>query len=135
MKRGGQLRTEDEPCLVRASTSPTPLRALPASRTFPSRVSSGEAVTTRPAVAGAAAARGAFPGGGAFPSPVSGGETLTSPARRCRGCGRRAGRYAVASRTLHDLGDPRWDCPVDLVVTYSKHRCHHCDCHFSADLS
>src|SRR5206468_10287341 len=44
-------------------------------------------------------------------------------------------RYAVASRTLHDLGDPRSDRPVDLVVTYSKHRCLHCDCYFSIDLS
>src|ERR1044072_1870932 len=57
------------------------------------------------------------------------------PARRCRRCGCRAGRYAVAARTLHDLGDPRSDRPVDLVVTYSKHRCPHCDCHFSVDLS
>jgi hypothetical protein len=55
------------------------------------------------------------------------------PARRCRRCGHRAGRYAVASRTLHDLGDPRSDCPVDLVVTYSKHRCRQCSCHFSAE--
>ena len=57
------------------------------------------------------------------------------PARRCRRCGSRAGRYAVASRTLHDLGDPRSGHPVDLVVTYSKHRCPHCACHFSVDLS
>jgi hypothetical protein len=70
-----------------------------------------------------------------LPKPRIERRSRNYPARRCRGCGRRAGRYAVASRTLHDLGDPRWDCPVDLVVTYSKHRCHHCDCHFSADLS
>jgi hypothetical protein len=57
------------------------------------------------------------------------------PARRCRGCSHRAGRYAVASRTLHDLGDPRSDRPVDLVVTYSKHRCPRCGCYFSVDLS
>src|SRR3954452_7399620 len=57
------------------------------------------------------------------------------PSRRCRRCGGRARRYAVASRTLHDMGDTRLDCPVDLVVTYSKHRCPHCDCHFSADVS
>ena len=56
-------------------------------------------------------------------------------ARRCRRGGPRAGRYAVASRTLHDLGDPRSDHPVDLVVTYSKHRCPHCDRCFSVDLS
>ncbi len=45
------------------------------------------------------------------------------PARRCPHCGRRAGRYSVASRTLHDLGDPRSGRPIDLVVTYSKHHC------------
>ena len=57
------------------------------------------------------------------------------PARRCPRCGRRAGRYAVASRTLHDLGDPRSDHPVDLVATYSKHRCPHCARCFSSGLS
>ena len=70
-----------------------------------------------------------------LPKPRVERRSRNYPARRCRLCGCRAGRYAVASRTLHDLGDPRWDCPVDLVVTYSKHRCPHCDCHFSADLS
>ena len=38
------------------------------------------------------------------------------PARRCLRCGCRAGRYAVASRTLHDLGNPRSGHPVDLLV-------------------
>jgi len=56
------------------------------------------------------------------------------PARRCR-CGHRAGRYAVSSRTLHDLGEPRSGHPVDLAVTYSKHRCTHCGRFFSSDLS
>ena len=57
------------------------------------------------------------------------------PARRCRRCGCRAGRYAVASRALHDLGDPRSGHPVDLVVTYSKHHCPRCACYFSAEMS
>ena len=56
MKRGGRLRTEDEPCLVQASTSPTSPRALPASRIFLNLVSNAEAATTRPAVAVAAVA-------------------------------------------------------------------------------
>ena len=56
-------------------------------------------------------------------------------ARRCRFCGRRAGRYAVASRTLHDLGDPDSGRPVDLVVTYSKHCCPPCGRCFSVELS
>jgi hypothetical protein len=57
------------------------------------------------------------------------------PARRCRRCRQRAGRYAVASRTLHDLGEPRSNRPVDLVVAYSKHHCPHCGCYFSVDLA
>lgn len=56
-------------------------------------------------------------------------------ARRCRRCGHRAGRYALASRSLHDLGDSRSDRPVELVLTYSKHHCPHCGCCFSVDLS
>jgi hypothetical protein len=70
-----------------------------------------------------------------LPKPRIERRSRNYPARRCRRCGRRAGRYAVASRTLHDLGDPRSDRPVDLVVTYPKHRRPHCDCHFSADLA
>ena len=56
-------------------------------------------------------------------------------ARRCPRCGYRAGRYAVESRTLHDLGDPRLGRPIDLIVTFSKHRCRHCDFFFPADTS
>jgi hypothetical protein len=70
-----------------------------------------------------------------LPQPRIQRRSRNYPARRCRRCGSRAGRYAVASRTLHDLGDPRSGHPVDLVVTYSKHRCPRCVCHFSVDLS
>jgi hypothetical protein len=70
-----------------------------------------------------------------LPKPRLQPRSRNYPARRCRRCARRAGRYAVASRTLHDLGDPRSGRPVDLVVTYSKHCCPHCHCHFSVDLS
>lgn len=56
-------------------------------------------------------------------------------ARRCPRCGCRAGRYAVASRTLHDLGDVRAGRPIDLVVTFSGHHCPACDCYFPADTS
>src|SRR6185369_7375040 len=56
-------------------------------------------------------------------------------ARRCPRCGARAGRYAVARRTLHDLGDSRSGRPIDLVVTFSRHHCLCCDCFFAADLS
>src|ERR1700716_1655405 len=61
--------------------------------------------------------------------------TRTSPPRRCPRGGRRAGRYSIASRTLHDLGDPRSGRPIDLVVTYSKHHCPSCDRYFAIDLS
>ena len=54
-------------------------------------------------------------------------------ARHCPRCGHRAGRYAVATRTLHDLGDPRSGRPIDLVLTCSRHHCRHCDCYFPAD--
>ena len=57
------------------------------------------------------------------------------PARACPRCRRRAGRYAVACRTLHDLGDARAERPVDLLITFSRHRCPGCGCCFAADLS
>jgi hypothetical protein len=56
-------------------------------------------------------------------------------ARGCPHCGRSARRYSIASRTLHDLGDPRSGRPLDLVVSYSKHHCRHCGCYFTCDLS
>ena len=70
-----------------------------------------------------------------LPKPRIERRSRNYPARRCRLCGCRAGRYAAASRTLHDLGDLCSGRPVDLVVTYSKHRCPHCGRHFSVDLS
>jgi hypothetical protein len=70
-----------------------------------------------------------------LPQPRIERRSRNFPARRCRLCGRRAGRYAIASRTLHDLGDLCSGHPVDLVVTYSKHRCRHCRSHFGIDLS
>jgi ribosomal protein S27AE len=56
-------------------------------------------------------------------------------ARLCPRCGCRAGRYAVARRTLHDLGDSRAGRPIDLVVTFSRHHCPACDFFFAADTS
>src|SRR5438067_1149399 len=44
-------------------------------------------------------------------------------------------RPRIERRSHHDLGDPRSGRPVDLVVTYSKHRCPHCGCYFSVDLA
>jgi transposase len=55
-------------------------------------------------------------------------------ARTCPRCGQRAGRYALDTRTLHDLGNPRTGRPIDLLVTFSRHRCRSCGCCFAADL-
>ena len=70
-----------------------------------------------------------------LPQPRIQPRSRNYPTRRCRLCGRRGSRYAVASRTLHDLGDPDAGRPVNLVVTYSKHCCSHCGRCFSVDLS
>jgi hypothetical protein len=56
-------------------------------------------------------------------------------ARCCTRCGHRAGRCGIAHRTLHDLGDSRAGRPVDLVVTYSVHKCPVCRLLFAADAS
>ena len=57
------------------------------------------------------------------------------PARPCSRCRHRAGRYAVGSRRLHDLGDARANRPVDLVVTSSRHRCLQCGCCLAVAIS
>jgi hypothetical protein len=69
-----------------------------------------------------------------LPAPKIERRRRNFPARRCLRCGRRAGRYATATRILHDLGDPRSDRPVDLLVTFSRHRCSGCGCCFAIDL-
>jgi transposase len=55
--------------------------------------------------------------------------------RRCPFCGGRAGRWRVASRTVHDLGDPQSGRPIDLPIRYSTHRCSACRRFFPADQS
>jgi DNA-directed RNA polymerase subunit RPC12/RpoP len=70
-----------------------------------------------------------------LPKPRIERRSRNYPARRCPRCNFRAGRYSVASRTLHDLGDSRCGRPIDLVLTYSKHHCRHCGCRFAIDLS
>jgi len=69
-----------------------------------------------------------------LPQPRIQPHSRTYRARRCPRCGRRAGRYALDTRTLHDLGDPRSGRPLDLRVTFSRHRCRRCGCCFPADL-
>ena len=70
-----------------------------------------------------------------LPKPRRARRSRNYRARRCPRCGARAGRYSIDARTLHDLGDPRAGRPIDLIVTYSKHHCPHCDCYFAVDLS
>lgn len=70
-----------------------------------------------------------------LPKPRIERRSRNYPARHCPRCGGRAGRYAVASRTLHDLGDVRCGRPIDLVVTFSRHHCRNCACYFPTDLS
>lgn len=70
-----------------------------------------------------------------LPKPCIERRSRNWPARSCRRCRHRAGRYAVGTRILHDLGDARTDRPIDLVITFSRHRCRHCGCCFACDLS
>jgi len=56
------------------------------------------------------------------------------PRRPCPKCQRSAYRLRTAKRTLHDLGDPITGRPRDLHVTYSQHRCLHCNHYFNADM-
>jgi hypothetical protein len=55
--------------------------------------------------------------------------------RRCPHCSAHAPRCGTAQRTLHDLGDPRCGRPIDIHLTYSKHKCPHCRRIFNADMS
>jgi hypothetical protein len=57
------------------------------------------------------------------------------PARSRPRCRRSAGRCAVARRAPHDLGDARAERPIDLLITFSRHRCLGCGCCFAVDLS
>src|SRR5208337_1393039 len=55
--------------------------------------------------------------------------------RRCPFCGGRGGRWGVASRTVHDLGDSLSGRPIELHICYSTHRCLACRRSFPADQS
>jgi transposase len=70
-----------------------------------------------------------------LPAPRVERRSRNSAARRCPCCGRRAGRYVRDTRRLHDLGDPRSGRPLDLLVTFSRHRCRRCGRCFANDLS
>ena len=59
----------------------------------------------------------------------------TSPAGAALSVGGRGGRWDVASRTVHDLGDSLSGRPIDLHICYSTHRCLACRRSFPADQS
>ncbi len=70
-----------------------------------------------------------------LPTPKVVPRSRNYPSRPCPRCHQRAGRRGLGRRTLHDLGDVLAGRPLDLVVTYSKHRCPHCHLHFTANMS
>ena len=55
--------------------------------------------------------------------------------RPCPDCDHSAYRDRRMQRTLHDLGDPRSERPVDLLVRFSQHYCSRCKKYFNADMS
>ena len=56
--------------------------------------------------------------------------------RPCPHCGHKAApRYDTDVRCLYDFGDIEADCPVQIHVTYSRHRCRVCRTCFPADLT
>src|SRR5262249_55282776 len=72
-----------------------------------------------------------------LPAPQIIQRSRNYPSRACLNClkcGRSAYRLRTAQRTLHDLGDPCSARPRDLLVTYSQHRCPHCNHYFNADM-
>jgi len=70
-----------------------------------------------------------------LPQPKVKRRSRNDKRRRCPHCGYVAYRDKVCMRTLHDLGDPAGNRPVDLEVTYSQHCCSRCGAYFNADLT
>jgi len=52
----------------------------------------------------------------------------------CPRCQHSAYRLRPVTRTLHDLGDSLSGRPRDIELTYSQHRCPHCNHYFNADM-
>lgn len=61
-----------------------------------------------------------------LPKPRIQPQSRNFQSRPCPRCGHKAGRYVLDTRTLHDLGDIGTGQPLDLLVTFSRHRCSHC---------
>lgn len=69
-----------------------------------------------------------------LPKPKIEARKRSRKRRPCPHCGKSAYRLREVRRTLHDLGDSRSGRPRNLYVTYSQHRCPHCDTYFNTDL-
>jgi len=70
-----------------------------------------------------------------LPKPRQQERSRNYSSQRCPRCDNRAPRRNVGQRSLHDLGDVRAGRPIDLIVTYSKHHCPHCNLRFTADMT
>ena len=55
--------------------------------------------------------------------------------RCCPRCGKSCYRDSRGKRVVHDLGNAHAGHPVDIAVSYSKHRCEDCGIYFNADMS
>lgn len=70
-----------------------------------------------------------------LPKPHIQQRTRNFRSRPCPRCGISAGRYALDTRTLHDLGNTHTGRPIDLFVTFSRHRCTYCGRCFAVDMT
>jgi hypothetical protein len=69
-----------------------------------------------------------------LPKPKVIEESRNVPRHACPRCNHSATRLRTACRTLHELGDLLSGRPRELHVTYSQHRCRHCNHYFNADM-
>jgi hypothetical protein len=70
-----------------------------------------------------------------LPKPILVSEDRNYDHSPCPRCGHLAYRHQSGQRTLHDLGDLKTSCPVDLLVTYSSHYCSTCRKYFNTNRS
>ena len=69
-----------------------------------------------------------------LPRPLAVPRSRNYRRRLCPRCGRGCYRDNLGHRVLHDLGNLLNECPRDLHVVYSRHRCDRCRVYFSAAL-
>lgn len=70
-----------------------------------------------------------------LPKPKTINRSRDFKRRPCPVCDHSAYRDRRMQRILHDLGDPRSERPVDLLVRFSQHYCSRCKKYFNADMS